>query len=109
MTDTAITEARRRLRDQLLLTGPDHYDLAELFTHNGDVVYGLPPTPTGQWTACLVGHSMLANPHGPWVCNLLPDFDVKAAIEGVDLRWTWSGTIDELDRWIKDADNEVAP
>jgi hypothetical protein len=111
VTDTELTDARRRLRDQLLLTGPHHYDLDELFTVNGDAVYTVNPEEMdGRWTACLIGHTILIDSHyGGWQTHMtLPDFTVADAIAG-DPRWTWSNVIDELDRLIKDADNEVAP
>jgi hypothetical protein len=112
VTDTELTDARRRLRDQLWITGPHHYDLDELFTVNGEAVYSLPEgyEADGAWTACLIGHTMLAvSVLDGWHSHkMLPDFNVYDAMAG-DPRWTWAGVIDELDRLIKDADNEVTP
>lgn len=65
-----LTAQRQQLRDAIWLHGPEHFDVTELYT--GEIYpYASEPLPSGDWTACFIGHARLASLGDLDTCHLL--------------------------------------
>lgn len=99
---TTLTEHRQTLRDAIWMHGPEHFDVSELGTLNGKVVWHFANNTSSapmtalidavdanakDWTACFVGHAQL--------CNLWPGMRRLLGI-GPD---PWGEPYASLDGW----------